>query len=447
MQTLGQKDYINEKLPVGQLLTLGFQNVLIMYSAAVIVPIIFASAVGLSKEELAFLISADLFTCGIATFLQSYGIGNFIGIRLPVMLGCAVITLGPMISIAKSAGMATMYGAIILSGFAVFLASFFIHKIIKFFPPVVTGSLVVTIGFSLVPFALQDMAGGFGAPNFGDPINYVIAFSVLVFILLVNKFGKGFTKAISILLGLIAGTIVTTMMGIVDYGQVEQAAWFRFVTPFYFGVPNLTLNGLVSMCIFLLISVVESVGIFYMIADLCEVKITPRDIANGIRAESVAQILGGVFNSFPYVTFSENAGLISMTGVKNRHVLTAAAGFLILLGVMPKFAALTTIIPHPVLGGAMLCLFGTIGANGIKILSDVDFKKNENIIIVACAVGFGLGTSVTPGLFDKMPELAKMLLGNGIFTATFIAIILNIFFNYKEIRDCASDDGKDTKGE
>ena len=433
MQQIGKKDYINEKISSWRLTVLGFQHVLVMYSAAVIVPIILANALQLSTVDLAFLISADLFTCGIATFLQSFGIGRFIGIKLPVVLGCAVITLGPMISIGKTGEMTVLYGSILLSSVLVFCCSFFINKIIKFFPPIVIGSLVTIIGFSLVPLALQDMAGGIGSKDFGAPQNYLVAIFVLLIILMINRFCKGFMKSIAILIGLIAGTVLAGFLGMVDFSYLGKADWMKFVTPLHFGMPEFTFNSVVVMSIFLVISVAESVGIFYMIADICEVKITPKDIANGIRAEGCAQFLGGLFNSFSYVTFSENAGLMSITGVRNRYVLVAAAAILVILGLVPKFAVLTTLIPHPVLGGAMICLFGTIGANGIKILSGVDFKRNENIIIVACSIGIGLGTTVTPGLFNEMPEILKMLLENGIFTGTVTAIVLNTLFNYNEI--------------
>ncbi len=440
MQQLGNKDYINEKISLGKMTVLGFQHVLVMYSAAVIVPIILANALQLSQEDLAFLISADLFTCGIATFLQSFGIGRFIGIKLPVVLGCAVITLGPMISIGKNSGMAVLYGAILISGILVFFSSFFINKIIKFFPPIVIGSLVTIIGFSLVPLALQDMAGGIGSPTFGSPLNYLVSIFVLAIILLINRFCTGFLKAIAILVGLILGTIFANLFGMVNFSQIGTADWFKFIHPFYFGMPEFTLDSVIVMSIFLIISIAESVGIFYMIADICNVKINSDDVAHGIRAEGCAQFLGGIFNSFPYVTFSENAGLMTVTGVKNRHVLVATAAILVILGFIPKFAMLTTLIPHPVLGGAMICLFGTIGANGIKILSAIDFKKNENIIIVACSIGIGLGTTVTPGLFNEMPPILKMLLENGIFTGTFTAIVLNTLFNYQEMFGSAKID-------
>lgn len=288
MEQIGKKDYINEKIPVSKLTILGFQHVLVMYSAAVIVPIILANALQLSNLDLAFLISADLFTCGIATFLQSFGIGRFIGIKLPVVLGCAVITLGPMISIGKTGGMTVLYGAILLSSVLVFACSFFINKIIKFFPPIVIGSLVTIIGFSLVPLALQDMAGGIGSENFGDPINYLVAIFVLIIILLINRFCKGFAKSIAILVGLILGTIFASFFGMVDLSHLNDADWFKLIHPLHFGAPEFTFNSVVVMSIFLVISVAESVGIFYMIADICEVKITPKDIANGIRAEGCA---------------------------------------------------------------------------------------------------------------------------------------------------------------
>lgn len=427
------KDLINEKLPLPKLAALGFQHVLVMYSAAVIVPILLASSLKLSNTDLAFLISADLFTCGIATFIQSFGLGKHIGIKLPVVLGCAVITLGPMVAIGKADGLPAIYGAIMVSSVFVFLFSFLIEKIIKFFPPIVTGSLVTIIGFSLCPLALKDMAGGTGSATFGDPKNYLVAVTVLILILLINKFFSGFTKAIGVLLGLVLGTILASFLGMVSFEPVRQAQWFKFVTPFHFGMPKFTLSGIVCMSIFLIINIVESVGIFTVIGDICGKEVTPEDIARGIRAEGCAQLLGGLFNSFPYVTFSENAGIITMTGVKTRRVLYAASFFLILLGVIPKFAALTTIIPHPVLGGAMITLFGTIGANGVRLLSQVDYSKNENLLIVACSVGIGLSTSVLSGMFDKMPEILRMLLENGIFMGTLTAILLNILFHYKEL--------------
>lgn len=426
---------INEKLPLGKTTVLGFQHVLVMYSAAVIVPILLGNAIGLSQADITFLISADLFTCGIATLLQVIGIGKHIGIKLPVVLGCAVITLGPMISIGKAEGLTSVYGAIIASSVFVFIASFFIDKILIFFPKLVTGSLVAIVGFSLVPIALQDVAGGVGSDNYGDPVNLGLGLLVLIIVLVINKFFKGFTRAIAVLLALVIGTLIAAALGMVDPAPLGEAKIFQLITPFHFGLPTFTFNGILTMSVFLLITIVESVGIFSLISDICEVKLDKKDYSKGIRAEAIAQFLGGALNSFPYVTFSENAGLMTVTGVRSRRPVIAAGIILILLGVIPKFATLATLIPPAVLGGATVAIFGTIGANGIKILSEANLHKTNNILTVAVAVGLGIGISVNQEMFTQLPELVALLFGNGIFTGTFAAIILNAIFNFKDIKE------------
>lgn len=428
---------IDEKVPLSKLGILGFQHVLVMYSGAVLVPLILGAAIGLSTKEIAFLISVDLFTCGIATLLQVVGIGRFVGIKLPILLGCAIISLAPMIMIAKNDGLPTMYGAIIASGIYVFILSFFVHKIVKFFPKIVIGCLVTIIGFSLIPPALKDMAGGASSSNFGDPKNYILAITVVFIILTVNKFFHGFFKAIAVLVGLVAGTIIGYFMGMVNFESVASAKWIEIVTPFYFGPPEFKMSAIFIMCIFATITVVESIGMYSLIGDICEKTITKNDVSRGVRAEGLAQVIGGIFNAFPYVTFSENAGIMSMTGVKARSVIISASGFLIALGIIPKFSALATIIPPPVLGGAMLVIFGMIGSIGIKMLSEVDLSNNNNLLIIACSISLGIGISVIPGLLDKMPEIIQLLLGNGIFTGTLTAILLNIYFNFKDIKNYA----------
>lgn len=426
---------INERLPAQTLGILGFQHVLVMYSGAVVVPLILSAAIGLSAADTAFLISADLFTCGIATLLQVVGIGRHVGIKLPILMGAAVITLPAMIMIASSQGLQAMYGSILISGIFIFCLSFFVHRIIKFFPKIVSGCLVTIVGLSLTTIALKDMAGGEGSTDFGEPKNYLLALIVLAVIFIANRYFHGFMKAIAILIGLVVGTVIAAFMGMVDLSPVNEAAWFQFITPFYFGAPKFTLTGALIMCIFATVAIVESVGMYRLVEDLCETEVKTKDISKGVRAEGLAQSLGGVFNGFPYVTFSENAGIMSITGVRSRYVVISAAFFLIVLGVIPKFSALATIIPAPVLGGAMLALFGTIGATGIRMLGETDLANTNNLLIVAVSVGAGLSVDNLPNLFDKMPELIALLFGNGIFTGTFLAIVLNAFLNYKDLKE------------
>ena len=438
-----RKDVINEKFPVRTLGVLGFQHVLVMYSGAVIVPLILGSAIDLSAGDIAFLISADLFTCGIATLIQVVGFGKFIGIKLPILMGAAIITLPAMIMIAGKDGLPTMYGSILISGMFIFFLSFYVDKIIKYFPKIVSGCLVTIVGLSLTPIALEDIAGGEGSASFGNPQNFLLAIIVLLMILFINRFFKGFMKAVAILVGLIFGTIIGGFMGMVDFSAVSEAAWFRIITPFHFGAPQFSLTGAVTMSIFATVAIVESVGMYRLVEDLTESQITTKDISKGVRAEGLAQTLGAVFNGFPYVTFSENAGIMSITGVKSRYVIISASFFLMLLGVVPKFSALATIIPSPVLGGAMLALFGTIGATGIKMIGETDLSQTNNLLIVACSLGSGLGVESVAGLFDKMPELVTLLFGNGIFTGTLVAILLNLLFNYQDIKQ-ERDDQKQT---
>ncbi|PAD66212.1 xanthine permease [Bacillus sp. 7586-K] len=425
------KDKVNERMPLPKLGILGFQHVLVMYSGAIIVPILLGAALGLSNQELSFLIAADLFTCGLATLIQVLGIGKNIGIKLPIMFGAAVITLPAMIMIGQKGGLPAVYGAIIVSGLYVFFLSFFIHKLLIFFPKIVIGCLVTIIGFSLTPIAIKDIAGGENSPTFGDPINFLLAISVILTIIILNKFSKGFLKSISILIGIIVGSVLTYFCGMVDFKPVVDASWFSLVTPLYFGLPTFSLTDAIIMSIFITIAVIESVGIYSLVGEMVNKKVTSEQIANGIRAEGIAQVLGGIFNGLPYITFSENVGIMTITGVKTRYALVSASIILILLGTVPKFSSLATIIPSPVLGGAMLVIFGMIGATGIKILSDVKLTNN-NLLIISCSIGFGLGADLIDGLFKKMPALVAMLFGNGIFVGTFIAIVMNIFFNFNK---------------
>ncbi len=445
---LKKVDLIEEKLPLSKLVPLGLQHVLAMYAGAIIVPIIVGGALKFTPEQMTFLVAADLFTCGIATLVQTLGFGKTIGIKLPVILGCAFTAVGPMISIGFGAGGITdIYGAIIASGLFVLFASFFFGKLVRFFPPVVTGSVVLIIGLSLITVGINNCgAGAFGAfgginpdgtnqyaKDFGDPKYLALALFTLVFILMMNKYTKGFMHALSVLFGLIAGTIAGLLMGLTNLQPVAQASWFHLVTPFYFGMPTFSAGPIITMCLVGLVSMVESTGVFFGLGKVCDKEISEADIGRGIRAEGIAQLLGGVFNSFPYTTFSQNVGLVALTGIRSRYVTIAAGFILVGLGLLPKFAALATIIPNPVLGGAMIALFGMVAASGVKMLQHVDFSKTSNMLIVACAVSMGVGAAVVTPLFGKMPELFRILFGSGIVSGSVTALLLNLFFNYKEI--------------
>lgn len=402
--------------------SLGMQHMLAMYAGAIIVPLIVGGGLGLNQKELTYLVSIDLLMCGVATILQALS-NRFFGIGLPVVLGCTFTAVGPMIAIGKQYGVSSIYGAIIAAGLFVVIFAKLFGKLVKLFPPVVTGSVVTVIGVTLVPAAINDMAGGVGSKDFGSLENLALAFGVLLFIIIMYRFFDGFIRSISILLGLLFGTIVAAFMGKVSLQAVGEADWFHGIQPFYFGTPTFELTPIITMILVACVGIVEATGVYFALSDICNKKIGEKELTKGYRAEGLAMVLGGIFNAFPYTTYSQNVGLVQLTGVRNRVIIYTCGGMLIVLGFIPKIAAITTIIPKSVLGGAMLAMFGMVMAYGIKMLSSVDFGRQENLLIVACSVGIGLGVTVVPTLFSQLPESIRILTDNGIVLGSASAVL------------------------
>jgi xanthine permease len=414
--------------------SLGIQHVLAMYAGAVIVPLIVGGALGLTGQQLTYLVSIDIFMCGIATILQVWK-NRFFGIGLPVVLGCTFTAVGPMIAIGGQYGISAIYGSILVSGVFVLVISKYFGKLVRFFPPVVTGSVVTIIGITLIPVAMNNMAGGEGSSDFGSLTNLSLAFGTLFIILFLYKFFTGFIRSVSILAGLVIGTVIAYMMGMVNFNAVGEAAWFHMAQPFYFGMPTFEISAILTMILVAMVSLVESTGVYFALSDICKKEVAEKDLARGYRAEGLAIVLGGIFNAFPYTTYSQNVGLIQLSGVKKNQIIYLTGIFLIILGLVPKIGALTTIVPAPVLGGAMVAMFGMVIAYGIKMLSRVDFSSQENLLIIACSVGMGLGVTAVPELFSKMPSGIQILTENGIVAGSVTAILLNVFFNVARKRE------------
>jgi xanthine permease len=222
------------------------------------------------------------------------------------------------------------------------------------------------------------------------------------------------------------GTAIAYGMGIVNFSTVGEASWVSIAQPFYFGWPEFSLTAIFTMIIVNIVSMVESTGVYFAVGKVIDQKVEQKQIVNGLRSEGVAIMLGGIFNAFPYTAFSQNVGLISLSRIKTRNVIFAAGGIMIVLGLLPKLAALTTIVPNAVLGGAMIVMFGSVAVSGISILSDVDLRKDGNLLIAACSIAVGLGSATLPAMFAELPEFARMLLQNGIVSGSLTAILLNI---------------------
>lgn len=410
-----------------KIFALAVQHLLAMYAGAIVVPLIVGKALAFTDAQITYLVSVDLLMCGVATLLQTLG-GRFIGVGLPVVMGCTFTAVAPMIAIGTQYGLGHLYGAIIAAGALLVAGGRWLGLLGKFFPPVVTGSVVSIIGMTLIPVAMRNIAGGAGNTAFGSPENLALGFAVFAFILLVHRLGRGFVRAIAVLSGIVCGTLAAAVAGWVSPAAVEQAAWFQLAQPFAIATPVFAPAAIFIMFIVALVSIVEATGVYLALADICGKPLDARALTRGYRAEGVAMMLGGAFNAFPYTTYAQNVGLVELTGVKDRSVVFTCGGLLIMLGCIPKVAAVTTMIPAPVLGGGMLVMFGMVMAYGIKILSRVDFDRHENMLVVACSLGLGLGATAVPTLFAQLPAHWRILVDNGIVVGSLSAVVLHAAF-------------------
>lgn len=413
----------------GKAAVLGLQHLLAMYAGAVAVPLLIGTGLGFNESQMTYLISIDIFMCGVATLLQ-LAVTKFFGIGLPVVLGCAIQAVAPLILIGQTHGIGTVYGSIIAAGIFVVLIAGFFSKVERLFPPIVTGTVITTIGLTLIPVAVTKMGGGnASSKQFGDPKALLLAFVTIGLILAIQIFSKGFVRSIAVLVGLIGGTLLAGALGLVDFSAIGHAPTFHVPQPFYFGTPKFEPFSILLMIIISIVSMVESTGVYFALGDITGKKIQEADLKRGYRAEGLAVILGGIFNTFPYTGFSQNVGLVQLSGIKTRRPIYFSAFFLIILGLFPKVGALAQIIPEPVLGGGMLVMFGMVAVQGMKMLSKVDFNDEKNLLIIAISLGFGLGFNSLPTLFAKLPATLQMFTGNGIVMSSLSAIVLNLLFH------------------
>jgi uric acid transporter len=436
---------VDQFLPVPKLLTLGLQHVLVMYAGAVAVPLILGRALKLSPEDVAFLISADLFACGLATLVQSVGFPG-VGIRLPVMMGVTFASVGPMLSMAAApdVGLLGIYGSVIAAGIFAVIVAPFMGRLLPLFPPVVTGTIILVIGISLMRVGINWAGGGlptlnktvdgvtgaFPNPNYGQLEGLGIALFVLLVILGLLRFFKGFVANVAVLLGIIAGAILAALLGVMHFERVVSASWVDMVMPLRFGLPTFQIVPIVTMCIVMVVVMIESTGMFLALGEMTGRPIDQAAIARGLRADGVGTILGGIFNTFPYTSFSQNVGLVGVTGVRSRWVTATGGVIMLALGLLPKMSTLVEAVPVVVLGGAGIVMFGMVAATGARILTGVDFKANRfNLFVVAIAVGFGMIPLVAPNFFRHTPDVLHPLLESGILLAAIVSVVLNLFFN------------------
>ncbi len=420
---------VDARLPPIRLLLLAVQHVLTMYAGAVTVPLVVGSALHLPTAQTAYLVSSDLLACGIVTIIQCVGVG-FIGVRLPIMMGVTFVAVGPGLAIASNPalGLPGLFGASLVSGVAgLFIAPLF-SRIAWLFAPVVTGTAMVLIGASLMGVAVNWVAGGAGGA--ARPGDIAIAILVLVCILAIARLGRGLLANTSILIGVTLGFAAAWAAGRVDLAGVAAAPWFALVAPLHFGLPRFDLLAAASMTIVMLITMVESSGMMFALARIVDRPLSPDDLARGLRADAVGAFIGGLFNSLPYTSYSQNIAIVGMTGVRSRFVCATAGAILILLATAPKLSFLVTAIPSPVLGGAAILMFGMVAANGVRTLGEVDFGPGtRNLYVVALGLGVGLIPTTDAHFFDALPAAAASFLHNGVMLGIVTAVLLNLLLN------------------
>lgn len=416
------------KLSFKEILPLGLQHVVAAIVGVITPAIIIAGVTGLSPADKTMLIQVSLVISGLATLLQLFPIGP-IGARLPVIIGISFAYLPTMQAIGGQFNIATIFGAQIAGGIAAFLVGLFVKQIRKFFPPLVTGTVIFTIGLSLYPTAVRYMAGGGNPdvnPNFGSMQNWLVAIFTLLVVIFFNYFTKGFAKLASILLGMVSGYVLALILGMVNFSSVGPAGWFQVVTPLHFGVEFVP-SAIISMVIMYVVNAIQAIG------DLSSTTLggmdrepTDKELSGGIMASGVYSVVGALLGGLPTATYSQNVGIVTVTRVVNRMVFAFAAIVMVAAGFVPKFAAALTTIPQCVIGGATISVFASITMTGIRMITSAKLTP-RNSAVVGLAVAVGVGITSVSGSLGGFPTWVTTVFGSSsVVLATLVAIVLNL---------------------
>ncbi|WNI24983.1 nucleobase:cation symporter-2 family protein [Streptomyces sp. ITFR-16] len=419
-----------------RLLALGLQHVLAFYAGAVVMPLLVAQGMGLSPADTASLVNTALVACGVATLLQTVGLPG-IGIRLPVVQGMSTAAVPSLVSVGVAAGGAraglpTVFGAVIVAGLMLFLVAPVFGRLVRFFPPLVTGTIVIIVGVTLMAVSARQVGGGNpDAPGFGTPAQLGLAAVTLAVIVVLHRFGKGFVTSVAILLGLAAGTVVAALAGRTDFSGISGADWFGIQPPLHYGMPRFDVMAVLAIVLVMVIIAVESVGQFFAIGEIAGREVDARDMSRALRADGLATVASGLLNSFPTTVYSQNVGLLRLTRVSSRWVVAAGAVMMLLLGLVPKVGAVVAAMPPAVLGGATLVLFSTIVVVGVQMLVKADLSEARNTVLVAASLGIGFLPTAYPQFAEHMPtRQLRILFESGIMLGTLAAVLLNLFFHH-----------------
>lgn len=427
---------VDSKPPFGLTLLLAAQHLLAALGGIIAVPLVLGNVLQLPTPDTIVLVNAALLVSGIVTIIQCQGLGP-IGLRLPSVMGTSFTFVAAALAIGFSEyGVAGILGSSLVGSLVMIIGSFFMPYVRKLFPPVVTGVVVMMIGLSLIPVAVDWFAGGQkGDPNYADPANLAMATFVLVLVVALVQWGKGIFSAAAIVIGILVGYVVALALGWINFDNVKNAEIFAVPQPLHFGLA-FPISGIIGMSIAYLVTIVESSGNFLALGNATQTEITGKHLRGGVLCDGLGSALAAVMSTTPFSSFSQNIGVISLTGVASRYVVTIMGVLLVLAGVFPVFGALIVSIPMPVLGGAGLMMFAMIIAAGIQMLDKVERSK-RNGLIIAISIGCGLAVTTRPELLDKLPSFFKEIFGSGITVGSLLALILNLVL--PQDKDATSD--------
>lgn len=417
--------------PLAQAVPLGLQHVLAMFASNVTPSIIVAGAAGLAfgSVEQIYLIQMAMLFAGIATLFQTVGIGP-VGARLPIMQGTSFAFVGVLAGVAATQGLGVALTACIIGGVIHFALGSVIGKLRWLFPPLVTGLVILAIGLYLIPVAIKYAAGGAAkfqmeAESFGSLEHWRVALTVVIVALGVKFFTKGMLSNAAILIGLIAGYIVAYLSGMVNFGAVSKASWITSIKPLPYGF-EFSLGAVIAVTLVSIVSAIETVGDASATAKAGAGRdVTDAEIQGATYADGLGTAVAGVFGGLPNTSFSQNVGIVGMTGIMSRHVVTIAGLIMIICGLLPKIGAVIASMPLPVLGGGVIVMFGMVASAGLNVLTEVKMNR-RNMVIIAISLAAGLGLNLVPTAVQYLPGVVKTLMTSAVAPTALCAIVLNL---------------------
>lgn len=431
---------VDRNLGWRQNLVFGVQHVLMMYVGCVSVPLTIGAALGLDQATVAMLINADLLVAGVITLIQSLGAGKFAGVRMPIVGGAAFAQVATMISIGHTYGLPAIWGCMLAGGVLGLALAWPFSKLLTFFPPLVTGSVLLVLGISLIGVPGRLILGGDGdtsSASYARPLYIGIAALVVVIAFGLSALARGMVAKASLLIAAVVGVLLCWPAGLLDFSGVGDEPLLAMVSPFHFGRPEFPVAGVISMTVVMMFLFSETIASVGALSEITGKKLSRGDVARALSGDALSGVLGGIFNGFYDTVFTQNVGAIKTTRVHSRYVTAVSGAILLLMGLMPVTGAVIAALPDPVVGGVSLMLFTSIASVGVATLRKADLGDTINSLILSAAVALGLLSEFAGDIWSKFPDWAQTLLSDGVVLAALSAFFLNLLFNHTRIAEKA----------